>query len=85
EKPRHKTRNRLTHRDRSEYKTDSSVMAVCKPVTIPGMTGHVRRNTHSRDVTNIGHWGTGNLEVNVRTFEDWEKARLLVDKAYQES
>ncbi|MEP1214109.1 MAG: hypothetical protein ABJM11_19385, partial [Marinobacter sp.] len=46
EKPRHKTRNRLTHRDRSEYKTDSSVMAVCKPVTIPGMTGHVRRNTH---------------------------------------
>ena len=21
-------------------------MAVCKPVTIPGMTGHVRRNTH---------------------------------------
>ncbi|MEP3167201.1 MAG: hypothetical protein ABJO43_19200, partial [Marinobacter sp.] len=25
---------------------DSSVMAVCKPVTIPGMTGHVRRNTH---------------------------------------
>ena len=36
----------MTHRDRSEYKTDSSVMAVCKPVTIPGMTGHVRRNTH---------------------------------------
>ncbi|WP_303293475.1 hypothetical protein [Marinobacter sp. ST-43] len=35
----------MTHRDRSEYKTDSSVMAVCKPVTIPGMTGHVRRNT----------------------------------------
>jgi hypothetical protein len=22
-------------------------MAVCKSVTIPGMTGHVRRNTHS--------------------------------------
>ncbi|TVT30356.1 MAG: hypothetical protein FHK81_16950 [Marinobacter vinifirmus] len=36
----------MTHRDRSEYKTDSSVMAVCKSVTIPGMTGHVRRNTH---------------------------------------
>jgi len=38
----------LTHRDRSEYKTDSSVMAVCKPVTIPGMTGHVRRNTQEK-------------------------------------
>ena len=36
----------MTHRDRSEYKIDSSVMAVCKSVTIPGMTGHVRRNTH---------------------------------------
>jgi len=33
------------HRDRSEYKTDSSVMAVYKSVTIPGMTGHVCRNT----------------------------------------
>lgn len=42
-------------------------------------------NTFSRDVTQIGHWGTGNLEVNVRTPEDWEKARPLVDKAYQES
>ncbi|WP_229744517.1 hypothetical protein, partial [Halopseudomonas oceani] len=34
-----------THRDRSEYKTRSSVKAVRKSVTIPGMTGHVRRNT----------------------------------------
>lgn len=32
-------------------------------------------NSFSRDVTNIGHWGTGNLEVNVRTLEDWDKAR----------
>lgn len=47
EKRKHKTRKRLTHRDRSEYKTDSSVMAVCKSVTIPGMTGHVRRNTQT--------------------------------------
>ena len=35
----------MTHRDRSEYKTRSSVKAVCKSVTITGMTGHVRRNT----------------------------------------
>ena len=42
-------------------------------------------NSFSRDVTNIGHWGTGNLEVNVRTMADWDKARELVDKAYQES
>jgi predicted transport protein len=42
-------------------------------------------NTFSRDVTHIGHWGTGNLEVNVRTFDDWRKAQPLVERAYQES
>lgn len=42
-------------------------------------------DTFSRDVTNVGHWGTGNLEINVRTAEDWDKARALVDRAYQES
>jgi predicted transport protein len=39
----------------------------------------------SRDVTSVGHWGTGNLEINVRTMEDWDRARPLVDRAYQES
>lgn len=39
----------------------------------------------SRDVTNIGHWATGDLELNIRSLEDWEKAKLLIDKAYRES
>lgn len=42
-------------------------------------------NEFSRNVTTIGHWGTGNLEINVRMPEDWEKARPLIDKAYQQS
>ncbi|HET8904142.1 MAG TPA: DUF5655 domain-containing protein [Saccharospirillum sp.] len=50
---------------------------------LPGSFGE--DTPFSRDVTNIGHWGTGNLEVNVRTAEDWEKARGLVERAYQES
>lgn len=50
---------------------------------LPGELGE--ESSFSRDVTNIGHWGTGTLEVNVRTPEDWDKARHLVDKAYQES
>lgn len=50
---------------------------------LPGSDGE--ETAFSRDVTNIGHWGTGNLEVNVRTAEDWEKARGLVERAYQES
>ncbi|WP_304102773.1 hypothetical protein, partial [Marinobacter antarcticus] len=62
EKRKHKKRNRLTHRDRSEYKTHSSVMAVCKSVTIPGMTGHVRRNTH---IFSFGSGGCVNIQMLV--------------------
>ena len=29
-------------------------MAVCKPVTIPGMTGHVRRNTQGKELDKGG-------------------------------
>lgn len=50
---------------------------------LPGSLGE--KPTFSRDVTSIGHWGTSNLEVNVRTIEDWEKVRILVEQAYQES
>ena len=67
----------MTHRDRSEYKTDSSVMAVCKPVTIPGMTGHVRRNTH------ITYWDK--LE-SIKAFSgnDISRARLYPeDEVYE--
>lgn len=38
-----------------------------------------------RSSNSIETGGTGNLKANAQTFEDWEKARLLVDKAYQES
>lgn len=39
----------------------------------------------SRDVTNIGHWGTGDVELLVRNEHDLDKAKLLVEKAYQEN
>ena len=50
---------------------------------LPGSLGE--ENSFSRDMSSIGHWGTGDLEVNVRTVEDWERARSLVDQAYQQS
>ena len=46
---------------------------------------HAEESNFSRDVTNIGHWATGNLEVNVRDMDDWDRARALVEKAYKES
>lgn len=39
----------------------------------------------TRDVTNIGHYGTGNLEVTINSEEDVKKAQILISKAYEES
>ena len=50
---------------------------------LPGSLGE--ENSFSRDMSSIGHWGTGDLEVNIRNAEDWERARQLVDQAYQQS
>lgn len=37
----------------------------------------------TRDVTNIGHWGTGDLEVLIRTPEDIEKAKPLIQLSFE--
>lgn len=37
----------------------------------------------SRDVTNVGHLGTGNLELDVRDAESLERARPLIELAYE--
>jgi predicted transport protein len=37
----------------------------------------------TRDVSNIGHFGTGDLEVTIRTKEDIERARHLFEMSYQ--
>ncbi|MBN1460608.1 MAG: hypothetical protein JXA57_13825 [Armatimonadetes bacterium] len=36
-----------------------------------------------RDVSEIGHFGTGDLEVSVRSWEDLEKAKPLLVRAYE--
>ena len=36
----------------------------------------------SRDVRQIGHWGTGNLELTLRTTTDLERAKPLLDRSY---
>lgn len=39
----------------------------------------------SRDTRNIGTWGTGDLELTLRTAADLDKARPLLDRSYNES
>ena len=39
----------------------------------------------SRDVRHVGHSGTGDLEVTIRTQEDLERAKPLLQKSYEAS
>ncbi|WP_338593235.1 DUF5655 domain-containing protein [Shewanella khirikhana] len=39
----------------------------------------------SRDVSEIGHWGTGDLELTLRTVDDLEKAKPLIKRAAEEN
>lgn len=38
-----------------------------------------------RDVRNIGHFGTGDLEITIRTMADLEKAKPLIESSYEAS
>ena len=38
---------------------------------------------NARDVTNIGHYGTGNLELSVKNQSDLEIVKPLLEQAYQ--
>jgi predicted transport protein len=39
----------------------------------------------TRDVREVGHWGTGDLEIALRTLDDLEKAKPLLIKSYEAS
>lgn len=38
----------------------------------------------SRDISEIGHWGTGDVELTLRTPADLERARPLLERSYTE-
>lgn len=40
---------------------------------------------YSRDVSQTGHWGTGNLELSLRTLDDLERAKALLARSYEEN
>lgn len=39
----------------------------------------------TRDMTNTGHYGTGNLQIILKSMGDFEKAKPLIDRAYYEA
>jgi predicted transport protein len=38
----------------------------------------------SRDVSEIGHWGTGDVELTLRTHADLERAKPMLERSYTE-
>lgn len=42
-------------------------------------------NGFSRDVQNIGHYGTGKLELSTRNLEDLEEAKDYIEKSLANS
>ena len=37
----------------------------------------------TRDVSKIGHWGTGDLEVTIHNWNNFEKAKYLIQESYR--
>jgi predicted transport protein len=43
----------------------------------------VLENGFTRDVSKVGHWGTGDLELTIKNAKDFEKAKKYIDKVYE--
>jgi predicted transport protein len=37
------------------------------------------------DMRKVSHWGTGDLQIELRSLEDLEIAKPLIERAYQEN
>lgn len=66
---------------------------ICAEVYQSNVYLHLRLNPDTvelvqgfiEDVRNKGHWGTGDLRIYLKSVEDFEKAKPLIDRAYNEN
>jgi predicted transport protein len=64
---------------------------VCAEVYQKQILLHLRLNPDTieleegftRDMRGVGHFGTGDLQISIKSVEDFEKAKALIDKAYE--
>lgn len=64
---------------------------VCIEVRVKSIMLYLRLNPNDitletgfiRDVSKIGHWGTGDLEITIKKVQDFEKAKEYINKAYE--
>ena len=38
-----------------------------------------------RNVRNVGHWGTGDSEITIKSAKDFESVKYLIDKCYNDN
>ena len=48
-------------------------------------TSIIIKEGFSRDVSNIGHFGTGDLELTIGSYEDLDEAKPLILQSYEGS
>lgn len=62
-------------------KNDPKILLTLRlePLSVETQEGFIR------DVSNIGHWGTGDIEVTIRDKVSLEKAKSLIERSYQEN
>lgn len=66
---------------------------ICLEVKMNSITLYLRvdpdeislENGFTRNVKEIGHWGSGDLEITIKNIEDFEKAKKYINKAYEEN
>lgn len=64
---------------------------VCAEVYQKQILLHLRLNPDNveleegftRDMRGVGHFGTGDLQISIKSIDDFEKAKALIDKAYE--
>ena len=39
----------------------------------------------TRDVSNIGHYGTGDLEITIKSTDDFDRAKSFLEMSYEAS
>lgn len=44
----------------------------------------ILENGFTRDMKNVGHYGTGDLQITIKNNNDFEKAKPLIERAYNE-
>lgn len=66
---------------------------VCAEAYSTKVTLHLKLDVHtiqyekgfSRDVSGIGHYATGDVEITIKNNADFEKAKPFIDRAYEEN